>query len=328
MRHFRRSLVDLAQIDDTRVRLSTSDAISLDRAEDPMSLLKTEPSGSVKSLEELFAIASAMETEAAARYAGIADRIRREGNPSLAEVFERLSADEQGHLDSVVQWSRRTKGQDPDPARIRWEPPETFDDEGLAASDPRLLSAYRALSMAVRNEERAFAFWSYVAAHADSPEIRQAAEAMALEELGHVSTLRRERRKAFHAERRHAHPVSEQAGKGLAALERRLAELIEPFAAKAPPHERTRLERFSQDARRHAQELERSPLPIPGVAPAEDVPDDPVTLAELLTDRYLEAGDVLRDEEALGRVQALAGQAIARLAWLRKDLPELQGETA
>ena len=67
-----------------------------------MSLLKTEPAGSVKSLEELFAIAAAMEQEAADRYAEIAERMRREGDPALAEVFERLSADEQGHLDSVV----------------------------------------------------------------------------------------------------------------------------------------------------------------------------------------------------------------------------------
>ena len=170
-----------------------------------MSLLKQEPAGSVKSLEELFAIAAAMEQEAATRYAEIAARMRQEGDPALAEVFERLSADEQGHLDSVVHWSEKTKGQAPDPARIRWELPETFDDEGAATAHPRLLSAYRALSMAVRNEERAFAFWSYVAAHAEVPEIRQAAEAMAHEELGHVATLRRERRSAFHAERRQAH---------------------------------------------------------------------------------------------------------------------------
>ena len=33
--------------------------------------------------------------------------------------------------------------------------------------DPRVLTAYRSLAMAVRNEERAFAFWTYVAAHAE-----------------------------------------------------------------------------------------------------------------------------------------------------------------
>jgi len=288
-----------------------------------MSLLKTEPAGTVTSLDELFAIAAAMEHEAATRYAEIAVRMRRDGNSALAEVFARLSADEQGHLDGVVHWSQTTKGQDPDPARIRWELPETFDDEGAATTDPKLLGAYRALSMAVRNEERAFAFWSYVAAHAEAPEIQRAAETMAHEELGHVATLRRERRKAFHSERRHAGSAREGGQADLAALERRLADLLDPLAAKASPVESARLKGLADEARGHAQELEQSPVAVPGGRPAGEPPDDPVVLAELLTDRYLEAGDVLQDEEALGRVQALAGRAIARLAWLRADLPEL-----
>ena len=39
-----------------------------------------------------------------------------------------------------------------------------FDDEELA--DTRLVTSYRALSVAVHNEERAFSFWTYVTAHA------------------------------------------------------------------------------------------------------------------------------------------------------------------
>ncbi|MBM6583013.1 ferritin family protein [Microvirga sp. BT689] len=291
-----------------------------------MSLLKSEPVDTVKSLEELFAIAAAMEQEAATRYAEIAARMRQEGDPALAEVFERLSADEQGHLDSVVHWSQKTKGQAPDPARIRWVAPETFDDEGVATAHPRLLSAYRALSMAVRNEERAFAFWSYVAAHAKTAEVRQAAETMAHEELGHVATLRRERRQAFHAGRRHADGNPENRGRevGQPALERRLADLLEAVAAGAPVPERSHLGQLAGEARRLADELDGYPVALGGTIAAEAVPDDPVALAELLTERYLEAGDTLQDEEALHQVQAMAGSAIARLAWLRNDLPELQ----
>lgn len=289
-----------------------------------MSFLKSEPADSVKSLEELFAIAAAMEQEAATRYAEIAARMRQEGNPALAEVFEHLSADEQGHLDSVMQWSQRTKGQAPDLARIRWSLPETFDDEGAATTDPELVSAYRALSMAVRNEERAFAFWSYVAAHAETPEIRTAAEAMAHEELGHVATLRRERRQAFHAERRQWEALGGPGQPSLAALEGRLAALLEPLAADVPAHERARLMELAAEARRHAQELERTPLSVGRGAPISIVPNDPLVLAELLTDRYLAAGDDPHDEETLERIQGLAGRAIARLAWLRADLPELR----
>lgn len=292
-----------------------------------MSHLKSEPPAPVRTLEELFAIAHAMEHEAAARYAEIAERMADQGNPALADVFTRLSTDERGHLANVTNCSERLQGAAPDPALIRWRLPETFDDEGASTTDPRLLSAYRALAMAVRNEERAFAFWSYVAAQAGSPEIQHAAEAMAHEELGHVATLRRERRRAFHAGR--ADAGSEAAGgdpvQDLASLERLLANLIEPLAAKAPYAERARLKGFVEEARRHALELDRSPISTPASSLLQALPSRPVTLAELLTERYLEAADSLRDERELARVQALAGRAIARLAWLRSDLPELEG---
>ncbi|MCG7393221.1 rubrerythrin family protein [Microvirga sp. ACRRW] len=291
-----------------------------------MSLLKREPADSVKSLDELFAIAAAMEREAATRYAEIAARMRQEGDPALAEVFERLSADEQGHLDIVMHWSQRRKGHAPDPASIRWEMPETFDDEGVATAHPRLLSAYRALSMAVRNEERAFAFWSYVAAHAQAPEIRQAAEAMAHEELGHVAILRRERRSAFHAERWQPDAQGSDGMTDLAALERRLADLLEILAGRAPPQDRGRLAGLAEEARRHAGEPD--PAAVSVAVPGQGISDDPVALAELLADRYLEAGDGLKDDVSLARVQELAGQAIARLAWLRSDLPEVHDERA
>jgi rubrerythrin len=286
-----------------------------------MSLLKSEPAGTVKSLEELFAIAAAMESEAATRYAEIGERMRREGDPSLASVFERLSADEMGHLDRVVHWSNRTKGRNPDPALIRWEMSETFDDEGVALAHPRLLTAYRALSMAVRNEERAFAFWSYVAAHAQSTEVRQAAETMAHEELEHVSILRRERRNAFHADRRHHKAHDGQGTTDLAALEHRLADLLEPLVHKASLNEAGRLSGFVEEARRNAVELNGVSVPI--AVSMLEIPNGPIALAEMLTDQYLEAGDSLKDADALALVQELSSRAIVRLAWLRADLPEL-----
>lgn len=290
-----------------------------------MSLLKTEPSTPVKTLEELFAIAHAMEHEAAERYADIAGRMNDEGNLGLAAVFERLSADEKGHLDQVAHWSEQVRGKAPDPALIRWKLPETFDDEGAATIDPRLQNAYRALAMAVRNEERAFAFWSYVAAQATVPEIQQAAEAMAREELGHVATLRRERRRAFHANRSaDAGNVGDKPVQDAAFLEQRLAELLEPLAALAPAPEQIRLRAFIEEARGHALELERAPIATPAGSLLQVLPDNPIALAELLTERYLEAADSLRDEGELLRVQRFAGRAIARLAWLRSDLPELR----
>lgn len=291
-----------------------------------MSLLRTEPPAAVKTLDELFAIAHAMEHEAATRYAEIADRMRGEGNAALADVFDRLSKDEQGHMDGVSRWSEGQRGKAPDPALIRWRLPETFDDEGISIADPRLLSVYRALATAVRNEERAFAFWSYVAAQATSPDIQRAAEAMAHEELGHVATLRRERRRAFHADRSGGRETAPQQNgvAAAAALERRLADLLQPLAAEAASPRRERLEALAGEARRNADELDSSTVAIPVTVASRAVSNDHLALAELLTDRYLEAGDDPQTEDALAFLQALAGRAIARLAWLRSDLPELE----
>ena len=135
-----------------------------------MPLLKVEPAGVVKSLEELFAIAYALEHESATRYAELAERMRAAGDAPLAETFNRLASEERDHLDSVVHWSETEKGTAPDATHLRWALPETFSDEEAGTAAPQIQTSYGALSMAVRNEERAFAFWSYVAAHAATPE--------------------------------------------------------------------------------------------------------------------------------------------------------------
>ncbi|MDF2766621.1 MAG: rubrerythrin family protein [Rhodospirillales bacterium] len=291
-----------------------------------MPALKSEPPRPVSSIEELFAIAHAMEHEAASRYAELALRMRGEGNAQLADVFDRLAADERGHLDSVVHWSERESGRVPDPARVQWDISHTFDDEGAGTTAPSLLTAYRALSMAVRNEERAFAFWSYVAAHARSADVRRAAETMAHEELEHVATLRRERRRAFHAQRSIPSGATErrEVVADLERLERRLAQRLEQMAETAEPDEAERLRDAARNALGTAGQLAIEPLPIDVKASPGEDPDDPVALSELLVDLYLEAAERIRDEAALDRAQRLAGGAISRLAWLRADLPAME----
>jgi rubrerythrin len=286
-----------------------------------MSLLKTEPVDSIRSMDELFAVAHAMEHEAAARYNDIARRMRADGNASLADVFEHLADEERSHVDSVVHWSRKERGHAPDPALVRWQLPETFDDEGAAVTDPRLLTAYRALSMAVRNEERAFAFWSYVAAHAATADIRRAAETMAREELEHVAILRRERRQAYRAERPDSRRQDVSADPAL--LELRLADKLERLAGADAPRA-ARIRRLADDARRNAEDLTREPRLLSRAAPLpREIPDDPLLLSEVLADRYLEAAEHVADEAALAVAQLLAARAVQRLAWLREDLPEL-----
>jgi hypothetical protein len=148
---------------------------------------------------------------------------------------------------------------------------------------------------------------------------------MAHEELEHVATLRRERRRAFHAQRSISSGATERREiADLERLERRLAQRLEQMAKTAEPDEAERLRDAARNALGTAGELAIEPLPIDSKASTGEDPDDPVALSELLVDLYLEAAERIRDEAALARAQRLAGGAISRLAWLRADPPAME----
>ena len=278
-----------------------------------MSVLAHEPFGSVGSMEELFAIAAEMEQAAIDGYSRLAERMRRENRPDLAEVFDHLVAEERTHLDNVDYWSKAVIGRAPDRSALGWDPGPSFDDEGAGAVAPELLSAYRAFAIAVRNEERAFAFWTYLAAQAGSDELRKACEQMAREELGHVATLRRERRRAFHT-RRNA-PATTAGGWTPAALERQLAELLSDTGG---------MQRHVDEAGERAASLLIAPL---GDSPLlAHVPTDAakrlLPCAELLLECYLDFAERLSSQEERDRAQIFAGQLLGCLSAARDGKAE------
>ncbi|MCA6107088.1 ferritin-like domain-containing protein [Bradyrhizobium cenepequi] len=283
-------------------------------------LLKNEPAGTLHSLEELFALASAMEKEAADRYSGLAEDMQAQNRADLAAVFAQLAAAEREHVDSVTRWSQSRRGKAPDPALVRWDAPETFDVEAMTEiKASRLITPYRALAMAVRNEERAFAFWSYIAAFTADLEIRKAAEAMAREELVHVATLRKERRSAYRRE--HKERTSEGAADAIAqvdagALESRLAVRLADLEARLQGHSRSRVHELCEEA-----QLMSTRAAGLGSFPAALQETDAQTIAEALTDAYLDGAERSDDPTRLELLQMLAQRAIARLAWLRSLEP-------
>jgi len=283
-----------------------------------MSRLEAEPFIAIRSLEELFAVAAAMEREAIDGYSELARRMHRENRPALAEVFEQLVAEETLHLGNVGHWSRRMTGKEPDPSALGQEPDATFDDEGAGTVAPELLSAYRAFSMAVRNEERAFAFWTYVAAQSASEELRQAAEQMAREELDHVARLRRERRRAFH-ENRAAMPSGE--GWTLSALENRVAALLEEAARDEEPGPQAQwLDGLALAARTRAGALTHAPLGdsplLKSVRPEAAARLRPAV--ELLLDCYLDFGERLPSQAGRERAQLYAAELLECVAAVRQ----------
>jgi len=141
-----------------------------------------------------------MEREAAARYAILADCMRRVDQREIAELLERLAAEERGHMDGVERLAQQAFQSAHSALRVRSSVPQTFarEEEATAAV---LLSPYRTLSVAVRQEERAFAFWTYVAVQSVDNAVRNLAGTFARQELVHAAKLRQARRRAFHAER-------------------------------------------------------------------------------------------------------------------------------
>lgn len=282
--------------------------------------LKEEPAGHIRSMSEFFALAHAMELDAATRYTETSRQLRAQGETALADLFDELAATERGHIRQIDDWADHDASQVD--AKLPWPIPDTFDGTPEEMAGTKLLTPYQALASAVRHEQRSFAFWTYVAAHTDSVEIRDAAERMALEELEHVSLLRRERRKAFHAR---PHSRGQPAGDApctlaaLATMERSLADLLDGDASSAIG--RPLSLSLGAAARKSATALEalhaekHPEFSMPSL-PAERT-GDASAIAEYLAEAYLRLAETSQDGDVLGVAQELAKAAIYRLGMLR-----------
>ncbi|MBN8912048.1 MAG: ferritin family protein [Rhizobiales bacterium] len=281
-----------------------------------MTSLKDEPAGRIRSMSEFFALAHAMELDAATRYTETSRQLRAQGETALADLFGELAETERGHIRQIDEW----KDHDPSQgnADLPWPIPDTFDGTPEEMAGTRLLTPYQALASAVRHEQRSFGFWTYVAAHADARDVREAAEQMALEELEHVSLLRRERRKAFHAGRLEGRPAGEAPVTlaALATFERRLADLMARDASSA--HEPTRsLAAAAKDAAAKLEALHAAKHPVLSLpALATELTSDQGALAEYLAEAYLRLAETSQDGDVVSIAQEVAREAIYRLGVL------------
>ena len=152
----------------------------------------------VRSADDLLAVASALEQEAAARYRSLSARMARQGDLEMTALFDTLAGMEDRHASQIGDRSLELLGHRPNIAHVKWETPPGYDEDESRGAE---LGAYEALAFAVRNEERAFAFYSYLSAEAESDDIRAMAENFARDELQHAALLRHHRRRAFHTKR-------------------------------------------------------------------------------------------------------------------------------
>ncbi|MGZ9089916.1 MAG: ferritin family protein, partial [Rhodoplanes sp.] len=270
-----------------------------------MKRLNTEPRQPVRSMDELFGILQAMEHQAAARYEALGIRMYERGADEVASVFRRLAEEEREHERVAARWLEGGGGKaQAAVVDSRTLPDPTEADEMTAAIGvDRQVTPYAAFSLAVRGEERAFAYWSYVSAHARDSGIKAAAEGIAHEELAHAALLRRERRRAYHIERGRTQPSAGGPKSALALLraaeasERRLGDALHRLASAPEQTDRVAAEDLAAQSYRMAGELRGliggtassdSEAPSDAEAPVvtEDVDAPLAAQADDLVERY------------------------------------------
>ncbi|MFZ0468035.1 MAG: ferritin family protein [Thiogranum sp.] len=147
-------------------------------------------------------IALCAEHEAVRRYTRLAADMHSYGNEEAASLFERMVDEEQEHERLIEAWARAEGiALRADIGPVVWEDPQVATDYDSEATDPARSTPYRALAFAAHNEERAFRYYTHVAANAVDESVREYAEILAREELGHAALLRSMRRRAWHTER-------------------------------------------------------------------------------------------------------------------------------
>lgn len=298
------------------------------------------PIAEVGSVDALMAIAVGMEHEAAARYEQLAQAMTVRGEAELATLFANLAALEREHESGLGRWADREGRAKPLPAAFAWRLPETFGDPA------ETLTPYGALGIAVRNEERAFTFYSYLAAMAEDSDIRLRAEALAREELSHIHQLRMLRRRAFHMARnlprnpRRARDTTELASlaRGLEQSSAELDDGVATILAANGETEAAAMLRNQAGAARLRAGRFSAASPGQGSATAEGIRAagllDPASLttmgalklalgnAEDVAEAYMATAEHATEDGLLRQAQGLAEEAVARLAVMRSLLGE------
>jgi rubrerythrin len=144
----------------------------------------------IGSIAELYAHALAVEREAAARYAELAQFMADHDNAPVADLFGRLAQIEEEHADAIVARARDLDLPSLKPFEHTWfdaGPPETVAHEFVF----RLMSPHDALKIALEAEQRARAYFEQVFAAVNDPGLKMLAAAMIQEEQQHIEWVER-----------------------------------------------------------------------------------------------------------------------------------------
>lgn len=282
----------------------------------------------VTRVEDLFALAVAMERQAAERYRALAEEMEAEGENALAGLFRRLEQAEADHESGIAAWAARSGIRPSRHLSFNWDSPEGPSEGDLGTR----ASAWKALAVAVRNEERAFAAYSNMAAKTTDPAVQHYAERMAAEELEHVIMLRLERRRAWRGEDHARQAALPAAGPPdgrdvasyrayVAAAEAEAAARLrsKARAAQGPgaPIIAAALEEMAHEARGRAGGQSAPPLARVPPSDATALMRDEESRLGRLYDATMHVIETSRDEAVLRAAQDETVRILARLAKLR-----------
>lgn len=164
------------------------------------SILERDPQIRGISMAGLVAIAGAIERESMQRYAQLARTMQRRGESETAEAFRTMLDEERAHAEAVESWAQGLGVSAPPSQGFEWQLPADLAGSWDEIAGSALLTPYRAYAVAVENEQRAFSFYAYLAAHAGDARVAKEAERLAAEELRHAGRVRAWRRAAWHRE--------------------------------------------------------------------------------------------------------------------------------
>lgn len=139
----------------------------------------------IGNLDEFCAHALAIEREATERYRELAAQMQARHNLLVATFFSRMAELEQEHFDRLRRRFKGVKLPEINPWDYRWRDPES-PESAPHEMVHGLMTAHRALHIALENERRAKAFFDELAADAADPAVRAAAAEFALEEAAHI----------------------------------------------------------------------------------------------------------------------------------------------
>lgn len=142
-----------------------------------------------RTVTEFMALALVMETEAAQRYADLADAMEMHNNRDVANLFRRMAAIESRHAAQIMAemgWKEAPPLPSGTPTWEGFEAPETTPGDEVHY----LMQPYHALQLALQNEERAERFFARLARVAGTDSVRKAARALQAEEREHVGLVK------------------------------------------------------------------------------------------------------------------------------------------